>query len=132
MKSGKGRKTPSVVSEATVSAYHAAAVAPARKSAGATARVGLRLSDETKQIVEQAAAVVGMTVNAFVTAQVVERSRQILTETRGLALDIEARDRFLALLDDAAEPNALLKAAGRRYRDEGEITGDRYAFKVKG
>ena len=93
------------------------------------ARVGLRLSPEAKQIVEQAAALLGMTVNAFATAQVVERSQQVLRETHGLILDNKAREKFLAMLDNPEGPNDALKAAAERYK-KGKVSGDRYIFKA--
>ena len=88
----------------------------------------MRFSPEAKQLVEEAARVLGLTVNAFATTEIVDRSLQILRETKGLAFDNEARDRFLAMLDNPIEPNEALKAAIKRYND-GHIVDDEYFFK---
>ena len=89
------------------------------------ARVGLRFSPEAKLLVEEAASVLGMTVNAFATAEIVERSREILREAQGLAFDAAARQRFLEMLANPAEPNEALKAAADAY-NRGRVSGDEY------
>jgi uncharacterized protein (DUF1778 family) len=97
------------------------------RASSSVARIGLRFSPEANYLVEEAANVLGMTINAFATAEIVERSREILREARGLSLDNAARDRFLALLDNADGPNDSLKAAAERYK-RGRLSEDEYRF----
>jgi uncharacterized protein (DUF1778 family) len=101
---------------------------PSPRQGSSPARLGLRLSSEAKQLVEQAASALGVTVNAFATVEIVERSRQIVKETQGLSFDNKARDRFLAMLDSPAGPNEALIRAAERYKT-GRVSGDKYHFK---
>ena len=98
-----------------------------RSSHTAVARIGLRFSPEAKSLVEEAANVLGLTINAFATAEIVERSREILRESRGLSFDNAARDKFLAMLDNPREPNDSLRAAAERYK-RGQLSEDEYQF----
>jgi len=86
-------------------------------STRADARINVRLPNELKQTIEEAAAALGQSVSDFAVSTIVREARQILQEARVTRLSNRDRDRFLAALDAAdARPNAALKAAARRYR----------------
>jgi uncharacterized protein (DUF1778 family) len=77
-----------------------------------TARAPQPVVDE----LEEAAALVGITVNQFVVQAAVEKARMIIdTFTR---IELSRRDAvFIAnLLDEPPAPNAALKRAARRYK----------------
>jgi len=80
------------------------------------ARINVRLSNELKQTIEQAASALGQTVSEFAIATVVREARQVLQDAQITRLSNRDRDRFLRALDAAdAKPSAALKAAARRY-----------------
>ncbi len=82
----------------------------------ADARINVRLPNELKQTIEEAAAALGQTVSEFTVSTVVQEARQVLEAAQVTKLTQRDRDRFLAALDDTnATPNAALKAAARRY-----------------
>lgn len=86
-------------------------------AAKADARINVRLPNELKQTIEEAAAALGQSVSEFAVSTVVREARQILREAQVTRLSNTDRDRILAALDAAdARPNAALKAAARRYR----------------
>lgn len=83
----------------------------------ADARINVRLPSELKQTIEEAAAALGQSISEFAVSTVVREARQILQEAQVTRLSNQDRDRLLAALDAAdARPNAVLKAAAKRYR----------------
>jgi len=81
----------------------------------ADARINVRLPNELKQTIEEAAAALGQTVSEFTVSTVVQEARNVLEAAQVTKLSRRDRDRFLAALDDVdATPNAALKAAARR------------------
>ncbi len=80
------------------------------------ARINVRLPRELKQIIEDAATVLGQTVTEFAIATVIREARRILKDVQITRLSNRDRNRFVKALDDAdAKPNPALKAAARRY-----------------
>jgi len=79
------------------------------------ARVDFRTTPEIKSMIEQAAAIYGMTVSEYIKATVVEKSRQIIAENETRVLSDRDRDLFLTLLDAPAAPNAALLAAASKF-----------------
>jgi len=81
------------------------------------ARLNVRLSSELKQIIEQASAVLGQTVNEFAVSTLVREARQVIQETQVTALSNRDRDKFLAALDATdSRPSDALKWAAQRYK----------------
>lgn len=78
-------------------------------------RIQLRLSVEGKRIVEEAANIMGMTVNAFATAQIIKAAIETITQTRGLTLDEKAKKKFVEMLDNPDGLNQALKEAAEKY-----------------
>ena len=82
-----------------------------------TARINVRISSELKQTIEAAATAMGQTVSEFAISTVVREARHVLQEAQVTRLSDRDRDIFLQVLDDVDQkPNAVLKAAARRYR----------------
>jgi uncharacterized protein (DUF1778 family) len=82
-----------------------------------TGRLDLRLSDEQKRLIEQAAALAGQMVSSFVLSSSLQRAWELIGEANVIKLSAEDRDRFLAVLGDAnAKPGAALLRAARRYK----------------
>jgi uncharacterized protein (DUF1778 family) len=89
------------------------------------ARIDFRATNETKALIERAAALLGMTVSEYAKWVLTEKSHEIVRETETRVLSDRDRDRFLDLLDRPAAPNqALLNAA-----DEFKATVQRGDFK---
>jgi uncharacterized protein (DUF1778 family) len=82
---------------------------------GAVTTLDLRIPPPVKEAVVQAAAHLGQSVEEFAISALAHTAREVI-ESRGATI-LSARDweRFLALLDEPAEPNAALKAAAKEY-----------------
>lgn len=87
---------------------------------GSEATLDLRLPWAVKQAVEQAAAQLGQSVDDFAAGVLASTAREVI-DHRGVTL-LTPRDweRLVALLDQPAEPNAALKAAAQRYKQQFE------------
>jgi uncharacterized protein (DUF1778 family) len=80
-------------------------------------RVDLRLPPDQKRLIEQAAALSGLTVSGFILGSTLDRAREVLRETTIIELSDRDRDRFLtALDDDQARPGPALRRAARRHK----------------
>ncbi len=93
------------------------------------ARIALRLSEDHKQRIERAAAMMGQTLNSFASSELVKRSDEVLEKEETRRLSNRDRDIFLALLDADDEPNAALKAAAAEYK-QGHRDGEKYHFEL--
>jgi uncharacterized protein (DUF1778 family) len=87
---------------------------------GSEATLDVRLPSAVKQAVEQAAAQPGQSVDEFAAAVLASTAREVI-DHRGVTV-LTARDweRLVALLDQPAQPNAALKAAAQRYKQQFE------------
>lgn len=81
------------------------------------ARLNVRLAQPLKEVIEEAAAVMGQTVSDFAVSTLVQAARQVVEQRQVTELTNRDRDLFLALLDDTSKrPNKALKDAAARYR----------------
>jgi len=79
-------------------------------------RLDLRIQGDQKRLIERAAALSGETLSTFVLGSTLRRASKVLREADVIELSNEARDRFLAALDDVdARPNAALMKAAERH-----------------
>ena len=83
---------------------------------GKASRLNVRLDDSIKGIIEQAAALLGQSVSAFAVSTLADRARAVVDEHTTIRLTDRERDRFLAMLDQDAKPNAKLEAAAKAHR----------------
>ncbi len=82
---------------------------------GSEATLDLRLPWAVKQAVEQAAAQLGQSVDEFAAAALAHTAREVIDHRGATVLTPRDWERFVALLDQPAEPNAALKGAAERY-----------------
>jgi uncharacterized protein (DUF1778 family) len=81
-----------------------------------TTRLEFRLRPESKELIEQAAQLLGMTVSEFANSRLVQLARQIIAEHNITRLTDRDRDIFLAMLDADSKPNAALRKAFREVK----------------
>ena len=79
-------------------------------------RLNVRLDDSIKGLIEQAAALLGQSVSSFAVSTLAERARAVVDEHTTIRLTDRERDKFLAMLEEDAQPNATLKAAAKAHR----------------
>jgi uncharacterized protein (DUF1778 family) len=81
------------------------------------ARLNVRLPDDSKAVIEAAAAVLGQTVSDYAVSTLVRNSREVIEQESVTVLSNRDRDRFIAAMDDLdAKPNKALAAAAKRYK----------------
>jgi len=87
---------------------------------GSEATLDVRLPWAVKQAVEQAAAQLGQSVDEFAASVLASTAREVIDHRGVTVLTPRDWERFVALLDRPAEPNAALKAAAQRYKQHFE------------
>ncbi len=87
---------------------------------GSQATLDLRLPSAVKEAVEQAAAHLGQSVDEFAVSALAHTAREVIEQRGVTVLTARDWDRLVALLDEPAEPNAALKAAAERYKQQFE------------
>lgn len=80
------------------------------------ARLNFRLPSDLKAVIEEAAASLGQSVSDFAVSTLVQQARSVLSQRDATVLSDRDRDRFVAILDDDALPNAALRQAAKRYK----------------
>ncbi len=80
-------------------------------------RLALPLSPQHRELIEQAAAQGGQSLDDFAAAALVERAREVLQSGTVRVLSERDARRFLELLDADGEPNEALSKAAERYRN---------------
>jgi uncharacterized protein (DUF1778 family) len=89
--------------------------APAKTETRKTTRLDLRVRPDVKQIVEQAADVLGVSTTDFASATLVAEAQAILEKHQRITLGNADRDRFLQALASQEEPNEALIQAARDF-----------------
>lgn len=83
------------------------------------ARFDARLTQQQKQLFEQAAAAAGFkTLSDFVLQAAQEKAIAVLSQQQHLVLNAEAQKRFFDLIENPPEPNEYLKAAWKEYQSK--------------
>jgi len=80
-------------------------------------RIDLRLSDDDKSLIEEAAAMSNLTITQFMVATASERAAQVIEQHRRLVLSEDSWNRVMDAIDNPPEPNERLKRAARRLKD---------------
>ena len=83
-------------------------------------RLDVRLNSKHKQMIEQAADLLGQTLSAFTVSTLVREAEQVIERFGVLRLSTRDRDAFLAALDNPPKPNARLRKAARDHAREVE------------
>ena len=78
-------------------------------------RIDARLPAETKQLIERAAAITGVTLSDFVISRAYEAATAVVREHETWALNRRDSRAFVEALLNPPEPNEALKAAAARY-----------------
>lgn len=84
-----------------------------------TARLDVRVPSETKQLVERAADLEGMTLTQFTETALVQQARAVIASHERTVLSRSDQERFLALLEDDHGPNEALSRAIDNYLESG-------------
>lgn len=78
-------------------------------------RMDFRVSEEHKRLIEDAAALNGVTFSSFAVSTLVQTAREVLAAHGHTRLSQRDAQRFLAILDDE-QPTSALKKAAQRYK----------------
>lgn len=81
-------------------------------------RLSVRVDATTKEVLERAALLEGVSVSAFVLNHAVQVARDIVDEHEHIHLSEQDRDLFLHLLDNPPAPADALRRAAERYREQ--------------
>jgi uncharacterized protein (DUF1778 family) len=87
----------------------------------ASSRLELRLGEELKKMIEEAAAATGESVSDFMRAAAEERASKVLFDLRWTLIPVAYYDELVKSLDDPPEPWPELQDAFRGLRDIVEI-----------
>jgi len=81
-------------------------------------RLDVRLSHEQKMLLEEAAAISGISMSAFVVQTVARRAREVVADYRSMELSAAESRAFVNQLMEPGAPNDALLAAAKRYRTQ--------------
>jgi uncharacterized protein (DUF1778 family) len=84
----------------------------------ASERLDFRVSPAHKAIIEHAASLQGQTVSSFASAALLKAADEVIQSQTARTLSARDSQTFLAMLSSDAKPNAALKAAAARYREQ--------------
>lgn len=82
-------------------------------------RVEMRASQAQREILDRATATCGLSMTDFVLNAALERAREVLEQSDKITLKNEEFDHFMAVCNEAREPNQALKNAFRNARERG-------------
>lgn len=80
-------------------------------------RIDLRLTDEDKNLIEEAAAMSNQTITQFMVNSASERAAEIIEQHRGLVLNEGSWNKVMDALDTPPEPNDRMKSAAKRLQN---------------
>ncbi|EJF30692.1 MULTISPECIES: DUF1778 domain-containing protein [Enterobacteriaceae] len=80
-------------------------------------RIDLRLSDDDKSMIEEAAAMSNQTITQFMIACASARAAEVIEQHRRLVLNEASWNRVMDAISNPPEPDDRLKCAARRLKD---------------
>lgn len=80
-------------------------------------RIDLRLSNDDKSMIEEAAAMTNQTITQFMVSSASERAAEIIEQHRRLVLSEESWNLVMDALSQPPEPNEKLQRAARRLKN---------------
>lgn len=95
-------------------AYETAVATARAPSSDAKGSINLRIEAHTRQLIDEAAAILGKTRTEFMIDSARREAIDVLLDQRLFVLDTDAFDRFLHALDHPPAPGPKLKALLRR------------------
>lgn len=96
--------------------FDASATAAAERSASADTKgsINLRIETQTRQLIDDAAAILGKTRTDFMVDSARRQAIDVLLDQRLFVLDADRYDAFMRALDNAPAPGAKLRSLLRR------------------
>ncbi|WP_036244794.1 type II toxin-antitoxin system TacA family antitoxin [Methylobacter tundripaludum] len=76
------------------------------------ARMELKTTEDMKDLIFRAAALMGIDVTAFVLGPAAERAQQVIANYSAIQLGIDGQRRFAALMNQPPEPTQAMNALG--------------------
>ncbi len=86
----------------------------ASSSSGSKGSINLRIDAGTRQLIDDAAALLGKTRTEFIVESARQQAIEVLLDQRRFALEPERSDAFMAALDNPPAPGPKLQALLRR------------------
>lgn len=80
-------------------------------------RIDLRLTNDDKSIIEEAAAMTNQTITQFMVTSAAERAAEVIEQHRRVVLSEESWNRVMDAISNPQAPNDRLKRAARRLQD---------------
>lgn len=80
-------------------------------------RIDLRLTDDDKTIIEEAAALSNQTITQFMLSSASERAAEVIEQHRRLILSEESWNLVMDAISHPPQPNDKLKRAKKRLQD---------------
>lgn len=80
-------------------------------------RITARVPSHTKRTIEEAAGILGATMNQFIVQAAFEKAEQIVEKTRTLSLTKEEVANLLSMIATPNKPNAALRRAVKRHAE---------------
>ena len=77
-------------------------------------RIDLRLTDDDKSLIEEAAAMSNQTITQFVVASASERAAEVIEQHRRMVLNEESWNLVMDAIANPTAPNERLKRAAKR------------------
>ena len=77
-------------------------------------RIDLRLTDDDKSIIEEAAAISNQTITQFVVASASERTAEVIEQHRRMVLNEQSWSLVMEAITQPPAPNDRLKRAAKR------------------
>lgn len=76
-------------------------------------RIDLRLTDEDKKMIEEAAAMTNQTITQFLVSSASERAAEVIEQHRRLVLNEASWNRVMDAIENPPAPNDKLKRAAK-------------------
>ena len=80
-------------------------------------RIDLRLTDDDKSIIEEAATLTNQSVTQFMLTSASERAAEVIEQHRRVILNDESWNRVMEALGNPLSPNEKLNRAAKRLKD---------------
>lgn len=80
-------------------------------------RIDLRLTDDDKSIIEEAAALTNQSITQFMLSSASERAAEVIEQHRRVILNDESWARVMEALSNSPSPNEKLNRAAKRLQD---------------
>ncbi|EJJ1581954.1 DUF1778 domain-containing protein [Salmonella enterica] len=80
-------------------------------------RIDLRLNEDDKHMIEQAAAMTNQSISQFMVSTASERAAEVIDQHRRLLLNVESWNLVMDAITNPPTPNDRLKRAANRLRE---------------